>query len=82
MRALTYALSLAEQDWAELTMLHVIESNPISEFELFKRKLDDRQQLNRLIPPDVDLAGKPEIEVEVGVPAEKLFALPAPATQS
>ena len=72
MRALTYALSLAEQDWAELTMLHVIESNPISEFELFKWKLDDRQQLNRLIPPDVDLACKPEIEVEVGVPAEQV----------
>jgi nucleotide-binding universal stress UspA family protein len=75
MRALTYALSLAEQDGAELTMLHVIESNPISEFELFEWKLDDRQKLNQLIPPEVDLTGKAEIEVEVGAPAEEIVCL-------
>ena len=39
LRALTYALSLAEQDRAELTMLHVIESYPISESGLLEWKL-------------------------------------------
>ena len=75
MRALTYALSLAEQDGAELTMLHVIESNPVSESELIEWKLDDRKKLNQLIPPDVDLACKPEMEVEVGAPAEEIVCL-------
>jgi nucleotide-binding universal stress UspA family protein len=75
MRALTYALSLAEQDGAELTMLHVIESNLASESELIEWKLDARRKLNQLIPPDVDLACKPEIEVEVGAPAEEIVCL-------
>ncbi len=75
MRALAYALSVAKEDGAELTMLHVIESNPVSESELIEWKFDDRQKLNQLIPPDVDLACKPEIEVEVGAPAEVIVCL-------
>jgi nucleotide-binding universal stress UspA family protein len=75
MRALTYALSLAKEDGGELTMLHVIESNPVSESELIEWKLDDRRKLNQLIPPDIDLACKAEIEVEVGAPAEEIICL-------
>lgn len=75
MRALTYALSLAKEDGGELTMLHVIESNPVSESELIEWKLDDRHKLNQLIPPDIDLACKAEIEVEVGAPAEEIVCL-------
>jgi nucleotide-binding universal stress UspA family protein len=75
MRALTYALSLAKEDGGELTMLHVIESNPVSESELIEWKLDDRRKLNQLIPPDIDLSCKAEIEVEVGAPAEEIVCL-------
>jgi nucleotide-binding universal stress UspA family protein len=75
MRALTYALSLAEEDGAELTMLHVIESSPVSASELIDWKRDDHEKLDQLIPPDVDLACKAEIEVEVGAPAEEIVRL-------
>ncbi len=66
MRAFTYALSVAEEDRAELTLLHVIESSPISESELFDWKFQGREQLNRMVPREADLAYTPEIEVETG----------------
>jgi len=74
-RALSYALSLAEEDRAELTLLHVIESKPASESELLEWKQQDREDLNQLIPPDADLACKPEIEVEIGVPEVEIVRL-------
>jgi nucleotide-binding universal stress UspA family protein len=75
LRALTYALSLAEEDRSELTMLHVIESSPASKAELVGWTYDDREKLHQLIPPDVDLACKPEIEVEVGAAGEEIVRL-------
>ena len=75
MRALTYALSLAEEDRAELTLLHVIDSNPVSESELLEWKQQDRERLSQMIPPDADLAYKPEIEVEVGIPEVEIVRL-------
>ncbi len=74
-RALTYALSLAEQDRAELTLLHVIESKPISEDELFDWRFQDRERLTRMVPSDVDLAYKPEVEVETGVPHVEILRM-------
>jgi len=74
MRALTYALSLAEEDRAELTLLHVIESNltahapEASALEFLERKQQDREKLSQMIPSDADLAHEPEIEVGVGIP--------------
>ena len=69
MWALTYALSLAEEDRAEFTFLHAIESRPVSEPVLLEWKQQDREKLSQMAPtPDVDLAYKPEIEVEVGIP--------------
>src|SRR5271166_1308127 len=75
MRALTYALSLAEEDQAELTLLHVIESEPASESELLEWKQQDRERLSQMVPPDADLAYKPEIEVEVGIPEVEIVRL-------
>ena len=75
MRALTYALSLAEEDRAELTLLHVIESSPASESELLEWKQQDRERLSQMVPPDVDLAYKPEIELEVGIPEVEIVRL-------
>lgn len=75
MGALTYALSFAEQDGAELTMLHIIQSKPVSDSYLIEWKRQDRESLRQLIPNDLDLAYKPEIEVEVGEPAEEILVL-------
>ena len=75
MRALDYALSFAEEDRSEMTMLHVIESTPVSESELVEWKRQDRDKLKQMIPPDLDLAYKPEIEVEVGAAAQEIVRL-------
>ena len=75
MRALTYALSLAEEDRADVTLLHVIESKPESQSELMEWKQEDRDRLTRMVPRDIDLAYKPEIEVEVGVPETEIVRL-------
>ena len=75
LRALNYALSLAEEDRAELTMLHVIENNPVSDAELIEWKRRDGDRLRHLVPPDLDLPSQPEMEVEVGDPAEEVVRL-------
>ena len=75
LRALNYALSLAEEDRAELTMLHIIESKPASEAELVDWKRRDRERLSQLVPTDIDLPSKPEIEVEAGAPAKEIVRL-------
>ena len=74
-RALTYASSLAEEDRAELILLHVIESEAVSEPELLKWKQQDREKLSAMVPPDVDLAYDPEIEVETGIPEVEIVRL-------
>jgi len=77
LHALNYALALAEEDRSELTMLHIIESSPASKAELVQWIHDDRERLGELIPPDFDLAHKPDIEVEVGAPAEEIVRMAA-----
>jgi len=73
MRALTYALALAEKDGGELTMLHVIESVAISQSELVEWKFDDEEKLSQMVP--IDAVRRPEIAVEVGSPAEEILRL-------
>lgn len=75
MRALTYALSLAKEDRAELTLLHVIETEPASESELLEWKQQDCERLSQMVPPGVDLAFKPEIEIELGIPEVEIVRL-------
>ncbi len=74
-RALTYALTLAEEDRSELTLLHVIESESLSESELLEWKRQDREKLSQMVPSDADLAYKPEIEVETGIPEVEIVRL-------
>ena len=74
-RALTYALSLAEDGRAALTLLHVIGTNPASESELLEWKQQDRARLSQMVPSDVDLAYKLEIEVETGIPEVEIVRL-------
>ena len=75
LRALTYALSLALEDRAELTMLHIIESKPMSQAEMLEWRRQDRERLLQLLPPDLDLACRPEIEIEAGVAAREILLL-------
>jgi len=74
-QALNYALWLAEEDGAEMTLLYVIEGNPHSESELVRWKRRNQEKLSRLIPPFVDLASRPEVEVEAGNPGEEILRL-------
>ena len=75
MRALTYAVALAEEDRAELTLLHVIESQPAAESELLKWKQQDREKLSQMVPPDASLAYEPEIKIEIGIPEVEIVRL-------
>lgn len=74
-RALPYALELAEQDGAELTMLHVIEATPEYEGELVQWRAEDLKKLREMTPAHCDLPRNPEIEIEVGSPAEEIVRL-------
>ncbi len=75
LRALTYALSLAAEDRAALTLLHIIETQPEWEAELADWKRLDCERLSQLVPTDIDLPSQPEIEVEVGAAAEVIVRL-------
>ena len=75
LNALTYALALAEDDRAELTLFHVIESKPASQAELLDWKRQDCERLRRMVPPGTDLAYQPEIEVEIGIPEVEIVRL-------
>ncbi len=72
---LNYALALATETRAQLTLLHVVEEPtidvalPYPEVELEKTQ----QQLRELIPPDVQLACEPEFLVEVGTPGAAIL---------
>jgi nucleotide-binding universal stress UspA family protein len=73
MHALPYALSLAEENNAELTLMHVLEQlEPMPE-EYSKDLLADyRKRLWELVPDDANLWCKPQVVVEVGLAAESI----------
>jgi len=75
LRALNYALALAEDDRAELTLLHVIESKPASSAELLEWMQSDRERMRHMMPTVVDLAYEPEVEIEVGIPEVEIVRL-------
>ena len=75
MQALKAALSLAENERAELTLLHVVASDPGSESMLLEWKQLDREKLKQMVPPDADLALEPHIEVAVGLPEVEILRL-------
>ena len=68
-----YALSLAEENNAELTLMHVLEQlEPMPE-EYSKDLLADyRKRLWELVPDDANLWCKPQVVVEVGLAAESI----------
>ncbi|MGO9432811.1 MAG: universal stress protein [Terracidiphilus sp.] len=84
-RALIYALTLADEDGADLTLLHVIESKATSESELLEWKRQDREKMLRMtqdrerllgmVPSDIDLAHQPQVEIEIGLPEIEIVRL-------
>lgn len=72
--ATAYAVSLAQESEAELTLLHVIEHNP----RRSKRKpeaVSVAEAMHRLqaeVPPEADLWCRPETAVKLGSPGPKI----------
>jgi len=65
--ALPYALSLAEENNAELTLMHVMEELQPLPVKYSKELLADyRQRLWDLVPEDANLWCKPQVAVEFG----------------
>jgi nucleotide-binding universal stress UspA family protein len=76
LHALPYAISLAQEDHAQLTLLHAVHlgadtpiesAKPIYEEQMAARS---EAQLRQLIPRDAGLWAEPEILVRSGLPAE------------
>jgi nucleotide-binding universal stress UspA family protein len=73
MHALPYALSLAEENDAELTLLHVLEEVQPIPVEYSKELLADyRQRLWDLVPADAAMWCKPRVAVEIGEAAASI----------
>src|SRR5215831_8923639 len=73
MHAVPYALSLAEENDAELTLMHVLEQLEPLPMEYSNKLLSEyRQRLWRLVPEEANLWCKPQVTVSVGVVAEEI----------
>jgi nucleotide-binding universal stress UspA family protein len=72
--AADYAVSLAQENQARLTLLHVIDEERRGEFvhpsELMDAKL---RSLRQLVPPEAELWCEPTCWVRYGEPAEKIL---------
>ena len=72
--AAPYAISLAQENQAHLTLLHVIENQKTGELvhpaELADSKL---HKLRQLVPQEAELWCEPRYTVEQGTPAEKIL---------
>jgi nucleotide-binding universal stress UspA family protein len=73
--ALTYAVSFAEENHAQLTMVHVVDPGKVPpadrDFEGFRRGL------RQMLPLDAKLAPRPEFVVEIGAPLEIILKVAA-----
>lgn len=76
--AAPYAVSLAQEFQAYLTLLHVIEEPKVGEFvhaaDLVKSSV---QLLHNVVPAEAELWCIPEYVIESGVPAEKILEVAA-----
>jgi nucleotide-binding universal stress UspA family protein len=73
MHALPYALSLAEENDAELTLMHVLEQLESLPIEYSKELLSEyRQRLWQMVPEDANLWCKPQVTVGIGVASEEI----------
>jgi nucleotide-binding universal stress UspA family protein len=76
MHALPYALSLAEEDHAQLTLLHAVHLDTATPIEgvrpVYEEQIAARAeaQLRQMIPDNAHLWAEPEILVRSGLPAD------------
>ncbi len=76
MHALPYALSLAEENNAELTLMHILEQLEPMPMQYSKELLADyRKRLWAMVPDDASLWCKPQVTVAVGAAADEIVRL-------
>jgi nucleotide-binding universal stress UspA family protein len=72
--ALPYATSLAQENQARLTLLHVIGEPKVGELVHPEQYVDSTlRQLRNLVPPEVELWCEPKFMVERGPAADKIM---------
>jgi len=72
--ALPYAVSLAQEHQARLTILHVIGEPRVGEFVHPENYVESAQRrLRELVPTDAQAWCEPNFRVELGPPAEKIL---------
>jgi len=72
--ALPYATSLAQENQARLTLLHVIGEPKVGELVHPEHYVDSTlRQLRKLMPPDAELWCEPKFMVEQGPAADKIM---------
>jgi nucleotide-binding universal stress UspA family protein len=73
-RALAYALSLAQEHQAHLTLLHVVQDfDGVSDKSIARVREFFTHRLQRLLPPGADLWCEPEFAVWFGTPVEGIL---------
>lgn len=73
-RAAAYAVSLAQENQAHLTLLHVVkEATDVSEHNRARMVEFFNKRLRALLPDEADLWCEPEIIVEFGEPADSIL---------
>jgi nucleotide-binding universal stress UspA family protein len=76
--ALPYATSLAQENQARLTLLHVIGEPKVGELVHPEQYVDSTlRQLRKLVPAEAELWCEPKFMVEQGSPAEKIMEVAA-----
>ncbi len=75
LRALEFAVSLAHEYKAHLTLVHVIEGSLRDSTRLAIQPNENR--LRDMIPPEAELLYRPEVVVETGVVADRILNLAA-----
>ena len=77
-RAAAYAVSLAQENQAHLTLLHVVkETTEVSEHNRARMVEFFHKRLRALLPEEADLWCEPEIIVEFGEPADAILKVAA-----
>jgi nucleotide-binding universal stress UspA family protein len=73
--ARTYAVSFAEENHAQLTMVHVVDPDKVP---VANRDLEGfRRGLRQMLPLEANLAPRPEFVVEIGAPLEIILKVAA-----
>lgn len=76
MAAAAYAISLAQENQAQLDLLHVVEGYKTGELVApYELKCGCENRMRALVPNDASLWREPHFIVEVGEPAERILAV-------